>query len=229
MNINNFDQASTGTNIELTAFLDGDLARSYYMDTFTEFKAPWWESFLFYSDCGQNETPASVTDCFSLAGVTEKAARRFLFESLGGTARRLIEEKQNYYSRWEDFLEDTLTEDYDLFECARGGFPTIPGAVLLYDAMTVRGYSQGDRALILYKITEAPAPSKQALQRIVYDAPAYVLLTVDGEEYQLSEDLPDIYEYDLDTIIEAARLRAGDVAAAFCRKHLPEYLVYVGL
>ena len=82
MNINNFDQSNTGTNLELLAMRDYDLSSSDWRENFERTKD---ERLFVYTVFGQVEAPLNVLDCYDLSNCTRRDFRAFrsCFASLG--------------------------------------------------------------------------------------------------------------------------------------------------
>lgn len=238
----NYDQSSTGTNFELLCFADSDLSRMEFEDNFTllEHESYRKTSLSFYAGPECRKAPTSLSDCYDLTSLTERQARAYCISSqLDNTKprdeararehlREIIDEKRyKCGGSWTDYLTELLNET-SIYEAARDGFPTIPGSVLLFDVLSVQGYSQGDYALVLYATADKFDGMKNHFCNLFYDCPVFCRLEIDGEEIDLMETARDVYEYDRDDIVTRfeATPQATPAAVEFLRENLPESLPY---
>lgn len=235
----NYNQSSTGTNFELFCFADSDDSRFEFEAAFEilEHESYRKTTLAFYTGPECRKAPASLADCYDLANVTEKQARAFCIADRPShwTIRNTIEDKRNNALTWRDYLPDQINER-SIYEAARDGFPTIPGAVLLFDVLSVQGYSQGDYALVLYAASDKFNGMQKYFCNLFYDCPIYCRLEIDGNEIDLMETAPDVYEYDPENIIERFEAEANPktpeeahttaLAIEFLRENLPKSLPY---
>ena len=244
---NNYDQSSTGVNIELSIHLDGDHARWLWEDSFTELPGNsrgfgstgrYW-----YSDNGELESPDSVADCIDWTVATVDNCKAWLTHWICS----------GEYGESEEWLRDSVLELYggDWIEAARDAM----GGGLIYDSLelasevkddfasvsqyftvkygvtAISGYRQGDYAEILYdpSIWSSDFNPREYFQNLFYDCPIYARVEIDGEEYYLDQELADPYTWDKR---EAEKIvRSWDIAESakqWIVDNLPEYLEYVG-
>ena len=107
-----------------------------------------------------------------------------------------------------DILETLYGEsisilNYEDFNTVYAPLQVIPSKALV--CVSVTGYSQGDYAEVFYCPEDLEKawgnkPVENDLQkmfnRLFYDAPIYCRFTIDGDEYDYSELMPDNYEWD---------------------------------
>lgn len=210
--MNNFDSNSSGINIEFSAFYDCGLSRMYFEeaffsvdndklvyceDNFSDFELEytftkkeliqaWMDAFY----------PAMTTSLFlandfktSMGFAISKATKQELIDYMRGVA---------YYK--QDWLEF----------CEKAGFKSN------FDIVISRGYSQGDykEVIVPHKLWEClgvkrPKNVQDSLgshiDHLLWDAPIYCRLTVNGEEYYIDQYLKDLYLWDKSEVIEIVK------------------------
>lgn len=228
---NNYDQSSTGENIELYAFYDTESSRIQFDESFKilQHSSIGKGSLLFYNEGDNDSEPSSVSDCYNLEGVTERNARAFCLKQESGlSANDVIEHKFINYVTWKDYAISILDEGNSIYNSCRDGFLEIEGASFIYEYESVQGYSQGDWGYVLYEPQEWLKQPVAHFQRLVYDAPVYCRLEVNGEEYHLSEGLKDVYEWEHEDILEYAGKHCGLTVAGmeWLKNALPVDLPY---
>ena len=88
------------------------------------------------------------------------------------------------------------------------------GGIKLKDGWSMfhsRGYSKGDYCTVVGKSEYIDNPGTQtAIEHMLWDAPVYCRVEVDGEEYFIDEEMNDRYDYDKDEAIEILKRQMGD-------------------
>ena len=198
---NNFDQSSSGVNLELSCFFDTGMARSDFDENFerVERDAPtgFYGDVYFYTNFGsdvflENDARNYKIDCDS------KTMIKRMFDYIGGDLREFMRECEvnskddvnallgqfesyvAYESDYLDFLDKYFELDFVIYQ--------------------TRGYSQGDAATILIDRKTWHEHIENWIDRLFWDAPIYARLEINGEEIYLDEDI-DRYDYSKDAIM----------------------------
>jgi hypothetical protein len=227
MNKNNFDQSSTGVNIELSAHYDGDLSRHYFDDAFFEVSGQ-----LVYCEGNFSEFEKEFT-------FTKKELESAYIDQCTNWGRsELLSEYLSYtsasYSKATkqeliDFVQAQLYYRADWIKfCEKAGFKGN------FDTVESRGYSQGDykEVIVPHKFWEAIGRKKydmrETIDRLIWDSPIYCRLTVNDVEFYIDQELKDGYQWDKNEALEIAkRLVPDDIVIDWLTKNLPENLEYV--
>ena len=245
---NEFDQSSTGHDIELTVMLDGDIARIYFDENFEAIKGMGHgygsTSRYWFTDMGQADDPGIVADCINWKAATAEDCKAFMLD------RYCTGE----YAEPESDIADMVAEYYggDWIEAARdaiGGGSGYCSGIELYDAIgndfaelggyfeikynvaKIRGYCQGEYAEVLYDpaIWSGDFDPSEYFTHLFYDAPVYARIEVDGEDCYIDELMADNYRWDKS---EAEKIVRGfnlpDSVKDWIISELPEYPEYVG-
>lgn len=232
---NNYDQSSTGTNLDLRCFYDGDLASDTFADNFSVIQHGGYKATAcyFFTNCGQVEKPDYLSNCYDFTGADYRAFRAFCLEqcvqskAAGGyadcTARDVIEEKRQGFETWKEYAIELLDE-MGIVEAMRDGFPDIEGAKVLFEVATARGYSQGDYAKILFKREDWMKDNPSHIfSQFIFQQEIYCRLDVDGKEYHLSEGLADSYEYEKEELIAYAKEQGlSEYVTGWLSENLPD-------
>lgn len=200
---NNFDNSSSGVNIECAAFYDTDRSRYDFEENFKviQFSGYRTTSVLYY--VGNGNVPDNDDISFSVKG--KKSAKvDYLATELNYTKKEI--------RSWDIDTIDTEIlgqyEDVNLINYARDRMPDAPNGLEFVpnkNLITVAscGHSQGDYAVIIYcpddlKKTWGNEPKQNELQRLfnhyLWDAPIFALFTINDVEYRY-DDMPDYDEY----------------------------------
>ena len=234
MNINNFDSCSHMENCELSCFYDTERSRDDFEDSFEVIQhsnRQFATAVYFFQ--GDKDCPSDVLDCLDLSEVEESDAREWILASTQRdtcATQEIIEEKNSYHDSWIDFLKEILRET-PLVTYTVNGFPNI--GKLLVESVSIRGYSQGDYAVVLYfpedeGFLSNPSKAKKVFEDLCYNTPIYCRLVVDGEEYFLDEGLSNIYSFERDEIMEYAKKQGlSEKVLEWLLDNLPETPDYI--
>ena len=221
--VNNYNTSTTGVDIELTVFRDLVAARLAFEDNFDLISDG-----LFWF--GTQAMPERVTDCLDLAGVTEREARRWVVSrQLSGkwtTARDIVQERRDFYDSWLEYAEDVMA-DISIDDCVPDDFPCL--GVERFTSVGVSSQCQSDYGVVLFdpsEFTEDFNPV-QTFEQLLYDAPIYARVNVDGEDFYLDEDMKNVYAWDREEVTEIIQgWDIPDKAKAWIVSKLPEYPKY---
>ena len=228
---NNFDQSSTGFDIELCIFRDCDLAQMYYEEFISGVDGTYVKR---YQD--------RRGDLDFLAIWADKEDAQTLQAPLSGFQQMEFDELEHLYELhsgelfygeederevMEDWLASNLTAEMDM----DSRYKEMVGWHELECDYISRGYSQGDAVKVWLSDKAKEEMSyllnSKYIDNILWDAPVYGLLLVDGVEYYLHEMLDDNYAYDKDELIKNFCKHHDDMSEAvyqFLESNLPEYL-----
>lgn len=234
----NYDISTTGTDCELLCMLDGDASRWNWEENFELLETRGRnDSYYFYTDCTNEKKPDCPSSCIDWTGCTEKDCRAFCMDQTaydektnpyGYTVRDCIETKRNQFEDWKAYAQSLVNEG-TFSEYMQDGFPDIQGTKMLYNVASIRGYSQGDYATILYRLDDSydQIGFRDMFTHYFYDAPICCRLTVNGEEYDLAEGLADLYDWNADKVKEyAGTLGLPQIALDFLADNLPDFPEY---
>lgn len=226
--INNFDQSSKGVNLELSAFYDCDLSRIYFEESFhvLQYASYSQNSILVFGKHLIDVSDFDLEDLknwnFEKLNTSEIFVEYYNYHydhnfSLAtySTIKDLIEELDQYYDvkPIKDCDQETLLKsilNHIHFEDRTEFLEKIfdPKFVTIES----RGYSQGDYSEIIIPEKVVNEFSDQTLETIggflqseidhlLWDAPIYCRLDIDGEEFYFDEYLTDSYDYDKDQML----------------------------
>lgn len=204
--INNFDTSSTGTNIELDIFFNGEGARIAYQQNIRKVGK---DLFL----CSESNSPEKLYDLPKSAKQMFKDYCTHYFvdedKNVGfGELRDLIDNLEHYVDirPLKDCSPESMNEailnlmggTIELEEFHSSKYEP------LFHKITSCGYSQGCQEEVIVTseelkarglpITEESARKlAQSIDNLLWDAPLHVGLTVNDTEYILSDKLKDVY------------------------------------
>ena len=235
MHKNNFDQSSTGVDIELCIFLDGDLAREYFEDFVSGADGSYVKLYrdrqgtLDYIAIWADEEDAQnqaldLRDLLNMEYGDLEALHDLHYPNIfyGHPSERAEMEDWLHSNVTAEKLMDSMYEErlswHDL-DCE----------------YVSRGYSQGDAVMVwLSDRAKEEMPHLKVstyIDHLLWDAPVSGVLTVDGVEYYLDEMLGDVYTYDKDELIQNFRGHHDDMPEEvyqFLEENLPIQPDYVG-
>jgi hypothetical protein len=222
--MNNFDQSSTGTNIELSASYDTLVSQMNFNDNIQVItNSGYSESCLaFYTDSGQLDSD----DCL---GVQIKGLKADLL-------KYCIDNMAYGYTNKDskaDLLDAILT-DYEgiktfySYQSDLSEYNIELSFINDVQEIEIRGYSQGDYAKVLCDFTSLKklwgnqplySDLDTMLVNLFYDAPVYAKFTIDGIEYDYSDYCDDSYIWDRDKFLNGVSKEskvALETLAALC-------------
>jgi hypothetical protein len=241
----NFDQSSTGLNIELSIFKDTDQSgrdfkecvniiqqcgyRQYTIAAYTDF-GNIDPDFDFNDPSNYDFTKKDLIAAMKKVNIWDQETAKYKgYDLYKATKQELIDfAKEEYnYSDFAEFLENFTPN---------------------FIKISTRGNCQGDFAevifskkVIAYLEKECNKPFSELLpalettiDNLFWDSPIYARLTVNGEEYYLDGLLPDLYDYDRDLIADRFIKVYGclfssenlKIIVDFLSDNLPEYPDY---
>jgi hypothetical protein len=226
-----------GTELELNVFLDGDMARIEFEDCFKVYTHAGYRSTLrlFYTGAGWEEFPDTVSECYDLSMVTRREARNFVVDTLTDeftTAREVVENCRYYHDGdWLAYLVELMDEEEFITVFDEEERPAI--GEFKYEIAGVTGYTQGDYAEVMYdpEVFGENTNAHRLFENLLYDAPVFARLTVDGSEYFIDELLENSYSWDRGEVMRLVRTEYAtdldeEIIEWVCEQ-LPEYPEYV--
>ena len=176
---NNFNQSSTGVNIEESIFYDNDMSSINFNENIEQVRINGHEYFL-YINYGNLNSDICIDDLLT-----------FDTSSLDLDAQIQLDNDLSYMD-----LEETINtlESHDIPYTKH------------YTMITVTGYSQGDNGdvIVMHKLKEVWGVKqldmdsiKEDLANYFYNTPLRAIVTINDEEYPLDE-LDGYYNFDYD-------------------------------
>lgn len=215
--MNNYDQSSSGENIELHVQYDTDLARIYFEDFEREavrINLGGRDNYLFL--LGDSSAP------FFTKSKLQRMKRADLLElcemyEVGffddATKSEMIDElvhvsiKRHYEYLATDYSWNRIQEN------------------ITHEYYVTRGYNQGDAALI---VSINDPIDKSYIDHIFWDCPVYIRAEIDGVEFYEDSFLDDVYDYDKDEIkVKIQALPISDYAKGWLIDNLPDQPAYI--
>ena len=216
MTITNFDQSSNGLNLELSCEWDTDLSRFWFDETFKVLQHSGYRqnSVLVY---GKNMIDVNSFDLSDHENYNIKDSKALILACLKEenlTGYEEIRDCLNYIGTSSDTLSDLMLGITEYL-----GYESIQDFLQehfdpLFVTVKSRGYSQGDYSEIIIPQAVVNEFTDQTLETIgeflqdeidhlLWDAPLYCRITVGGEEYNLTENIKDLYNYDQNGLVES--------------------------
>lgn len=185
--MNNFNQSSTGVNVEIEIFRDNDLAQCYFSDNFILVK----NRLLLFLDFG-NFYPKfivnSLNDLYKGTVRTDKIkeAKKMLYDYY--TSQELDNELKDSDNIRVD-LYDLLDNNFDsemIINLVDKEFP--------FELVVVKGFSQSDFCTVIVpEMKDKYTVKNSVLSNLVYNSPLRVTINVNDKEF--TNDIFDIDEY----------------------------------
>jgi hypothetical protein len=241
----NFDQSSTGLDIELSIFKDTDQSQRDFE-----------ECFNIIQQCGYHQhTIAAYTDFGNIDpdfDFNDSTNYDFTKKDLIAAMKKVNiwdQETAKYkgydlYKATKQELIDFAKEEYNYSDFAEFLENFTPNFV----KVSTRGNCQGDFAevifskkVITYLEKECNKPFSELLpalettiDNLFWDSPIYARIEIESQEYYLDELLPDLYNYDKDQMIaDFIRVYGSQfteeklkIVVDFLSDNLPEYPDY---
>ncbi len=230
---NNFDQSSTGTNIELSCSYDCHLSRLYFEENFKIIQSEGYRTFTkaYYIENGNVPDHDAIT--FTLGGTETEIEAALTAEGYSRDEIKAMIPGEPF-----DILEtlygDKITLlNYEDFDHVYAPLKAVPSKTII--KINIRGYSQGDYAEVFYcpedleKAWGKPPVESELddlFTRLFYDAPIFCRFTVNDEtDYDYSEYMPDSYKWDKEAFAKIVSEKSG-IAYETLLNMLPEYPDY---
>ena len=221
--MNNFDQSSSGVNLELDIYYDTLLSQDLFYECFIKAdKSDQYggDSVWIYVDHG-NIGKIDLTDPSSYE-FTKKDLLTALLEKwhkddLDQTSKNYFDKPLSKLTKNELFLlvyemEEIIVDTVDFYcEHLQTKFETV----------AIRGFCQGDYAEIIvpdYYFDEMGTEKPNSVEDFFYDAfvnyfyraPFYALLTIDGNSFNFLDYINEWYDYDKGELLQAATENLDD-------------------
>ena len=202
MNITNFDQASSGNNIELNCSYDVNASQAYFEENFTLLSGN--SSSLVYDRFrGINIYSYGLDiDLFDLKNwiiPTNKELLNKIRSNFYGSSSDLKDDCLEAFGKYPskmnksellELVENLFSYDYQDFILNNFKFK--------HGIVSSRGYSQGDYVEVVYD--KNVFKNEPDFDHELWDAPIYARLTVNGTEFYIDEHLEDSYNWDVTEI-----------------------------
>lgn len=220
--MNNYDQCSSGQNIDFIVFYDTSLAQIYFDD--------WLKGYDGYEvnriDLGGRDNHlyliGDADKPYYLKSELNKLSKNAIFELWGnydfGYNVELNDYKKSEYIA--DLMQVTIRRRYG-YLASQYGWREIQSHIP-HDHYISRGYNQGD-AVIIVKIDGLTESYKKYIDNIFWDCPISMRADINGREYYDDCFLNDQYEWDADAVkVNIQKLDISDYAKNWLIQHLPE-------
>jgi hypothetical protein len=247
MKATNYDQSSSGLNLDLSIFFDTERSRFEFDECFNVLQHSRYRthSILEYLDFGNvapsfdfadltnyNFTKKELIQALKAGGYWDQGSAKYLgYDLYKSTKQELIDYllEAGRYDDIAEFLKEHFTANYE--------------------TLVSRGYCQGDQSEIVYskqaiewltkETNKAWEELKPILQKeadnLLWDSPIYGRLTINEDEIYLDELLKDPYIYDKDQLLSdfvktyQSKFSENEfkIIVDFLSDNLPEYLDYV--
>ncbi len=218
--MNNYDQSSTGDNINLSVSYDSDLAQMYFQDFVDGADGTPVERLQIGRDStvflvGNSSLPFYTKTALNLMKKTALIELDQIYEILcpydyADTSRaELIAELKGVSIKrhYEYLLANYTWREFD--------------AACPNEHYISRGYSQGD-AIYIVNLNNGGCFNKKNIDHILWDLPISIYLTVNGDDELGNELLDDCYNYDKDAITEKVKkLDISENAKTWIVENLP--------
>lgn len=236
MNTNNFDKSQTGLDLELSCYWDIDAGSYNFAENFIRV-----DDKLLFIDYGNfdNYFDLSNPDNYYTKLTTKKDLLNAMVNFLGSIddlnylAQIYYDKNARYlnkgqlldiltgelsYADLSDFLLDNLQVKAELIEIHGYSQGNIETVIFTHKAMSE--YTYTDRQAFLCRMAEH-------FKNLVYDQPLFLRLTVNNAEYDLTDYLYSVYDYDKDQIIQKAcqyfKHEKLEQIITFLNDNLPDY------
>lgn len=233
--MNNFDQSSSGINLELSCFFDADLARYDFDDSFIKLQNDIW---LFVNH-GNVSKDFSLSD-FNNYQVTKAELQKAIKDQYNDYMC-LLEESQYYMEKTftslnkdelQELIGNILYSEFEIIDFLQKYFTP------KFDQVASRGSCQGDLVEVIisqdYWKTHGIERTDRAVKdlsgyidQLFWSSPIYCRFDIDSEEYFLDEYLKDVYTYNKDLIIEKFKKdlqhEKKEYILSWLDENLPEY------
>ena len=240
--MNNFDQSSSGINLELSCFRDCHRSAMDFEESFHIIQHGGYRTntIAVYTEYGNVRGDFSFDDPNQYRFTAKEFRQAF-------AASYDTELSQHYFSK--PFSKLTKAELVEFLECStydsseRAEFYQ-DNFTPIYSIIETRGYSQGDYAEVIITrqfkewlkengrtFEQSEADLSDTIDHLFWDAPIYCRLIIDGgNEFYIDELLADLYDWDKDKVLakinEALEHEHKDYIVKWLENALPEYPEY---
>jgi hypothetical protein len=231
--MNNYTTNPNMEDIDFSVYCDSSLAQSEWKENFERLEDDWY----FYTECGDYEKPSCPIDFIDFSACTEKDYRAMCINNFKKPFRKHVEDKIYNGDTWEDyFFELVRAEEYS-FKYFVKNFEPCESAKVMFNHVTICGYSQGDWANVIYLTDDTQgeecylhpkneSSASSVFTNYFYDQQVEFRLTIDGEEYHF-DAAKDGYRWDKDEAIEWVKtLDISEQGKEWIIENLPEYPDY---
>lgn len=223
-NINNFDQSSTGVNIEFYGRYDNNLSRHYWEENYSEIDD--CKNTFYFTCYGELENPLNALE------LTVKSRSRKTDKEFADELKAYISKMYNFDITDTDTIEtlsEIIVNEFDknelidylynknhfsepLYAWAEGGYAETGLEVCFKkdpDYIDINGYCQGDFARVYFDIDavrklwgtpettsddELETMLRKQFEQQFYDSPVSAYITINDNDYSYY-DCPDADEY----------------------------------
>lgn len=234
--MNNFDQSSTGVNLELSCIYDTYMSRIDFDDNFTR-----EDDQLLYTDfgqCGKN-FEKNYTQDITVKDYFKLICKELYFNDVKDCFSDL---HYSYGKLKECSIQDLNDFVWDMYQCNNSYDEFMEeNFTPEFDVLISTGYCQGDYQEVIipmdyWKVHGIERTEKRLkdlsdhIDNLLWDCPVCCRLEIDGEEYFLDEYLDNIYDYDKNLIVEKFKKDLQhdkkDLIIDWLADNLPDYPDY---
>jgi hypothetical protein len=212
--INNFDQSSTGTDIEFNAFYDCMQGRDNFSEHMTQYEyngkdywvynpvvdlptpEPEWK---FKKELSNRELLIKLFEFSSYADY--RAFKNYFFDDCHWRFLTV----NDFYDVFNDLLDQEFYHWQVLDEVRSLDFITVN-----YEIISTQGYSQGDYCEVIIVNQEVTKELRNWIDHLFWDAPIWGELTIDGSEFYVTDYHEQYAPWDKDDFMEAFIAIEGD-------------------
>lgn len=238
--MNNYTTNPTMEDIDFNVFCDSSLARDEWKENFETLDKR--DNWYFYTQCGEQGKPSYPSELFDFSNCSRKDFRQMCRDnfctvfSFGGarnmTDREFVAE-MIYHGSWKDYLIHLLDSEIGDFKEVVEDFQPCDSVKVLFNCVSIRGYSQSDWAYVVYYTDDTngeecylhpknKSSAASIFTNYFYDQRVEFRLTIDGDEH-FFEGAKDCYRWDKDEAIEWVKtLDISENAKEWITENLPE-------
>lgn len=212
--MNNFNQSSTGYNIELDVFFDTDTSRSWFDDCFKLVSSG---SFSLLNSRYRNVNiyayDLSNFELFDLDNwitPTKKALYNLLLsQEFAGYLSDFNDKSLSWFNKYSYHL--TVNELLEvLSDCDEKENIIIENFEPKFTVVSSRGHCQGDYVEVIYFKEDYNNNETLDFKNEIWNSPLYARFTVNDTEFYIDENLKDPYSYDVDEFVSVITKLIGN-------------------
>ena len=217
---NNYDQSSTGIDVELTIFYNRDQAYNELEDFIQDSQVLTLRDrrgrldyIALAPDLGEKQWTVSALESMSESELIELVQLVVFDTGYYFTKQEMVKELRHVTKA--EYLKAVHTHT---------SYRDLPYTY------TVNGYSQGDACRVYDMYPQGKSPyDREYIHHLLWDTPIYGMLQVNGEEYYIDEYLEDMYEYNPEALLRnlAERTELSPEALQEIAAILPTHLEYL--